>query len=108
MERSYLHGLFALSMIFADLGNMVFHAVLNLNDQKDTCLVFSEILVRIYLNLTKNIYEISTKKYNHLYCLQFFNDECFSLVYRLMCKFLFYTNPDIYFYIYLHFVPDKD
>ena len=28
MERSYLHGLFALSMIFADLGNMVFHAVL--------------------------------------------------------------------------------
>ena len=64
--------------------------------------------MRIYLNLTKNIYEISTKKYNHLYCLQFFNDECFSLVYRLMCKFLFYTNPDIYFYIYLHFVPGKD
>ena len=28
MERSYLHGLFALSMIFADLGNIVFHAVL--------------------------------------------------------------------------------
>ena len=27
MERSYLHGLFELSMIFQDLGNMVFRAV---------------------------------------------------------------------------------
>ena len=25
-----------------------------------------------------------------------------------MCKFLFYTNPDIYLYIYLHFVSNKD
>ena len=78
------------------------------NDQKDICFVFTEILVGIYLNLTKNIYEVFTKKYNHLYCLEFFNDECFSLVYRLMCKFLFDTNPDIYLYIYLHFVPNKD
>ena len=46
-------------------------------DPKDICLVFAEILLRIYLNLTKSIYEIFTKKYNHLYCLKFFNDECF-------------------------------
>ena len=32
------------------------------NDQKNICLVFAEILVRIYLSLTKNIYEIFTKK----------------------------------------------
>ena len=64
--------------------------------------------MRTYLNLTNNIYEIFTKKYNHLYCLEFFNDECFSHAYRLMCKFLFYTNPDIYLYTYLHFVPNKD
>ena len=39
-------------------------------DQKDICFVFTKILVQIYLNLTKNIYEIFTKKYNHLYCLK--------------------------------------
>ena len=32
------------------------------NDQKDICLVFTEILVRVNLNLMKNIYEIFTKK----------------------------------------------
>ena len=32
------------------------------NDQKDICLVFTEIPVRVYLNLMKNIYEIFTKK----------------------------------------------
>ena len=48
------------------------------NNQKDVCLVFTGILVRTYLNLTKNIYEIFIKKYKHLYCLDFFNDECFS------------------------------
>ena len=74
------------------------------DNQKDICLVFTGILVWIYLNLTKNIYEIFTKKYNHLYCLDFFNNECFSHTYHLMWKFLFYTNPDIY----LHFVPNKD
>ena len=36
-------------------------------DQKDICLVFAEKLVPIYLNLTKNIYKIFTKKYDHLY-----------------------------------------
>ena len=41
--------------------------------------------------------------------MEYFNDECFSCICRLMCKFLFYTNPDIYLYIiYLHFVPNKD
>ena len=78
------------------------------NDQKDICLVFTEILVQIYLNLTKNIYEIFTNKYYHLYYLEFFYDECFSHAYRLMCKFFFYSNPDIYLYIYLHFVPYKN
>ena len=79
------------------------------NNQKDICLVFAEILVRIYLNLTKNIYEIFTKKYNHLYYLESFNNECFSHASRLMGKFLFYTNHDIYLYIiYLHFVLNKD
>ena len=48
------------------------------NDQKDVYLVLTGILVRTYLNLTKNIYEIFIKKYKHLYCLDFFNDECFS------------------------------
>ena len=32
MERWYLHGLFELSMIFQDLGNMVFHAVKELRN----------------------------------------------------------------------------
>ena len=40
-------------------------------DQKDICLVFAEKLVPIYLNLTKNIYKIFTKKYGHLYWLEF-------------------------------------
>ena len=78
------------------------------NNQKYIRLVFTEILMRTYLNLTNNIYEIFTKKYNHLYCLECFNDECFSRTYRLMCKFLFYTDTDIYLYIYLYFVPIKD
>ena len=78
------------------------------NDQKDVCLVFTEIPVRTYLNLTKNIYEIFIKKYKHLYCLDFFNGECFSHVYRLMRKFLRHTNPDIYFYIYQIFAPNKN
>ena len=40
--------------------------------------------------------------------MEFFNDECFSHAYRLMCKLLFYTNADIYLHIYLHFAPNKD
>ena len=34
------------------------------NDQKGVCLVFTEILARIYLNLNKNIYEIFAKNIN--------------------------------------------
>ena len=67
-----------------------------------------EILLRTYLNLTKSIYEIFTKKCKLLYCLECFNKECFSHAYHLMCKFLCRTNPNIYFQIYLHFVPNKD
>ena len=48
------------------------------DNQKDVCLVFTEIPVRTYLNLTKNIYKIFTKRYEHLYCLDVFNNECFS------------------------------
>ena len=25
-----------------------------------------------------------------------------------MCRFLFYANPDIYLYIYLHFLPNNE
>ena len=78
------------------------------NNQKDVFLVFTEIPVRIYLNLIKNIYEIFTKKYNYLFCLELFNDECFSHAYRLMYKFSFYTNPDNCLHIYLDIVPNKD
>ena len=74
------------------------------NNQKDICLVFTELLVRTYLNLTKNIDKVFTKKYKHLYCLYFFNDKCFSHAYCLMHKVLCRMNPDIY----LYFVPSKD
>ena len=78
------------------------------NNQKDVCLVFTEILVRTYLNLTKNIYEIFTKKYKHYCFLDFFNDKFFSHAYCLMHKLLCRTSSDIYLRIYLHFVPNKD
>ena len=74
------------------------------NNQKDVCLASMEILVQTCLNLTKNIYKMFTKKYEHLYCLDFFNNECFSYAYSLMRKFLCHTNPDIYLRIYLHFL----
>ena len=48
------------------------------------CMAFIEILLRLYLNITKNIYDLLTKKYEHQYCLEFFHEECFSQAYRLM------------------------
>ena len=41
-------------------------------NEVQVCLVFIEILLCIYLNLTKNIYEILTKKYIHI-------SKCISL-----------------------------
>ena len=64
--------------------------------------------MRTYLNLTKNIYKIFTKKYKRHCFLDFFNDKSFSHAYCLMHKLLCRTNSDIYLRIYLHFVPNKD
>ena len=53
--------------------------------------------------------KFSLKKYNYLYCLEFFNNECFSHIYRLThASFYFIQIPDIYPHIYLHFTPNKD
>ena len=78
------------------------------NNQKDVRLVFTEILLRTYLNVTKNIYEIFTKKYKHFCWLDFINDECFRHAYCLMRKFSCHTNSDFYLHICLHFVPNKN
>ena len=70
------------------------------NDQKDIWLVFKEILLRIYLNLTKNTYKIFTKKYNHFYCLEFFNVESFSQAYCLICKFFLHKSWYLSLYLF--------
>ena len=66
------------------------------NNQKDVCLVFTETLVRTYLNLTKNYYKIFTKKYKHRCFLDFFNDKPCSHAYCLIHKLLCRTNSGIY------------
>ena len=71
-------------------------------------MVFPEILLRIYLNITKSIYEILTKKYTHGYSLNFFHHKCLSHAYRLMYMFLCRTQSIMYLEIYAEFVPDKD
>ena len=58
--------------------------------------------------MTKNIYDLLTKKYEHQYYLEFFHEECFSHAYRLMHKFLCRTQPIIYLKIYSNFIPIKD
>ena len=78
------------------------------NNEVQICLIFIEILLRIYLNLTKNIYEILTKKYTHNYSPYLFHDECFTHAYLLMYKFLGLTSPSILIKIYAGFVPNKD
>ena len=72
------------------------------------CMAFIEILLCLYLIMTKNIYDLLTKKYEHQYYLEFFHEECFSHAYRLMHKFLYRTQPIIYLKIYSNFIPMKD
>ena len=62
------------------------------NNEAQVCMAFIEILLRLYLNMTKNIYDLLTKKYENQYCLEIFHDEC----------------PIIYLKIYSSFVSMKD
>ena len=78
------------------------------NNEAQVCMAFIEILLCLYLNMTKNIYDLLTKKYEHQYCLEFFHEECFSHAYRLMDRFLCRTQPIIYLKIYSNFFPMKD
>ena len=60
------------------------------NNEAQVCMAFIEILLRLYLNMTKNICDLLIKKYQHQYCLEFFHGVCF------------YLN------IYSYFIPMKD